>query len=158
MLAPGHRILAAVSGGPDSVSMLYLLCDLREGLELTIEVAHLQHGIRGEEAVEDARFVAGLAERLDLIFHLKEVDLPQLKVASGKTSLEEIGRLEDIVFLPKRPNRVVSMRWQRPIPLTIKPKRLSCGSFVAQVEPASAASPRWVNSPLGLSAIAQMRC
>jgi tRNA(Ile)-lysidine synthase len=98
MLAPGQRILAAVSGGPDSVSMLYLLCDLREALELTIEVAHLQHGIRGEEAVEDARFVAGLAERLDLIFHLKEVDLPQLKVASGKTSLEEIGRLERYRF------------------------------------------------------------
>ena len=98
MLAPGHRILAAVSGGPDSVSMLYLLCDLREALELTIEVAHLQHGIRGEEAVEDARFVAGLAERLDLIFHLKEVDLPQLKVASAKTSLEEIGRFERYRF------------------------------------------------------------
>jgi tRNA(Ile)-lysidine synthase len=98
MLASGQRILAAVSGGPDSVSMLYLLCDLREALELTIEVAHLQHGIRGEEAVEDARFVAGLAERLGLIFHLKEVDLPQLKVASGKTSLEEIGRLERYRF------------------------------------------------------------
>ncbi|HEX6176329.1 MAG TPA: tRNA lysidine(34) synthetase TilS [Candidatus Binatia bacterium] len=98
MLSPGQRILAAVSGGPDSVAMLYLLYDLREQLELTIEVAHLQHGIRGEEAVEDARFVACLAEQLGLIFHLKEIDLPQLKIASRKGSLEEIGRLERYLF------------------------------------------------------------
>ncbi|HKX49786.1 MAG TPA: ATP-binding protein, partial [Candidatus Binatia bacterium] len=61
MLSPGQRILVAVSGGPDSVALLYLLYDLREEFELTIEVAHLQHGIRGEEAIEDARFVARLA-------------------------------------------------------------------------------------------------
>ena len=98
MLSPGQRILAAVSGGPDSVAMLYLLYDLREKFELTIEVAHLQHGLRGEEAIEDARFVDRLAERLSLICHLKEIDLPQLKIASGKTSLEEIGRLERYNF------------------------------------------------------------
>ena len=98
MLSPGQRILAAVSGGPDSVAMLYLLYDLREELELTIQVSHLQHGIRGEEAIEDARFVARLAERLGLICHLKEIDLPQLKIASRKTSLEEIGRFERYKF------------------------------------------------------------
>jgi tRNA(Ile)-lysidine synthase len=98
MLSPGQRILAAVSGGPDSVAMLYLLYELREELKLTIQVAHLQHGIRGEEAIEDARFVARLTERLGLICHLKEIDLPQLKVASGKTSLEEIGRSERYRF------------------------------------------------------------
>jgi tRNA(Ile)-lysidine synthase len=98
MLSPGQRILVAVSGGPDSVALLYLLYDLREEFELTIEVAHLQHGIRGEEAIEDARFVARLAERLGLICHLKEIDLPQLKIASRKTSLEEIGRFERYKF------------------------------------------------------------
>jgi tRNA(Ile)-lysidine synthase len=90
MLSPGQRILAAVSGGPDSVAMLHLLWNLREELELTIEVAHLQHGIRGEEALDDARFVARLAEQMGSICHLKEVDLPQLKVTSAKTSLEPL--------------------------------------------------------------------
>src|SRR5215207_179321 len=98
MLSLRQRVLAAVSGGPDSVAMLYLLCDLRQEFQLTIEVAHLQHGIRGEEAAEDARFVARLAQQLDLICHLKEVDLAQMKLASGKTSLEEIGRLERYRF------------------------------------------------------------
>ncbi|HEX7227333.1 MAG TPA: tRNA lysidine(34) synthetase TilS [Candidatus Binatia bacterium] len=105
MLFSGQRILAAVSGGPDSVAMLYLLYDLREELKLTIQVAHLQHGIRGEEAIEDARFVARLAERLGLICHLKEIDLPQLKVASAKTSLEEIGRLERYRFFAETAQR-----------------------------------------------------
>jgi tRNA(Ile)-lysidine synthase len=98
MLSPGQRILVAVSGGPDSVALLYLLYDVREEFELTIEVAHLQHGIRGEEAIEDARFVSRLAERLSLICHVKEINLPQLKIASRKTSLEEIGRFERYKF------------------------------------------------------------
>jgi tRNA(Ile)-lysidine synthase len=105
MLSPGKRILAAVSGGPDSIAMLHLLYDLREELELTIEVAHLQHGIRGEEATEDARFVAGLTEQLGLICHLKEIDLPQLKIASRKGSLEEIGRLERYRFFAETAHR-----------------------------------------------------
>ena len=105
MLSPGKRILAAVSGGADSVAMLYLLYGLREELELTIEVAHLQHGVRGEEAIEDARFVACLAEQLGLIFHLKEIDLPQLKIASPGSSLEEIGRLERYRFFGETAHR-----------------------------------------------------
>jgi tRNA(Ile)-lysidine synthase len=105
MLSPGQRILAAVSGGPDSVAMLHLLWNLREELELTIEVAHLQHGIRGEEALDDARFVARLAEQMGSICHLKEVDLPQLKVTSAKTSLEEIGRLERYRFFAETAHR-----------------------------------------------------
>ena len=104
MLYPGQRVLAAVSGGPDSIAMLHLLYDLREELKLTIQVAHLQHGIRGEEAIEDARFVARLAERLGLICHFKEIDLPQLKVAS-KTSLEEIGRMERYRFFAETAQR-----------------------------------------------------
>jgi tRNA(Ile)-lysidine synthase len=105
MLSLRQRVLAAVSGGPDSVAMLYLLCDLRQEFQLTIEVAHLQHGIRGEEAAEDARFVARLAQQLDLICHLKEVDLAQMKLASGKTSLEEIGRLERYRFFAEMAQR-----------------------------------------------------
>jgi len=60
LVSPGDGVLVAVSGGPDSVALLHLLYDLREELDLRLEVAHLQHGIRGAEAQKDARFVAEL--------------------------------------------------------------------------------------------------
>ena len=98
LLAPGDRVLVAVSGGPDSVALLHLLYDLREELELRLEVAHLQHGIRGAEAQEDARFVAELAQKLGLPFHLKEVNLRQIKSAAGKGNLEALARAERYRF------------------------------------------------------------
>jgi tRNA(Ile)-lysidine synthase len=98
LLAHGDRALVAVSGGPDSVALLHLLCDLREELDLRLEVAHLQHGIRGAEAQEDARFVAELAERLGLPFHLKEIDLPGIKFAAGKGNVEALARAERYRF------------------------------------------------------------
>lgn len=91
-LSHGDRVLAAVSGGPDSVALLHLLYALRQDLGLHLEVAHLQHGIRGAEAREDARFVAELAAKMQLPFHLKEVDLPQIKSVAGKGNLEALAR------------------------------------------------------------------
>ena len=98
LVSAGDCVLVAVSGGPDSVALLHLLYDLREELELHLEVAHLEHGIRGEEAREDARFVAELAEKLGLPFHLKEVDLHQIKSAAGKGNLEALARAERYRF------------------------------------------------------------
>ena len=98
LLSPGDRVLVAVSGGPDSVALLHLLCDLREDLRLQLEVAHLQHGIRGAEAQEDARFVAELAATLGLPLHLKEVNLRQIKSAAGKGNLEALARAERYRF------------------------------------------------------------
>lgn len=98
MTMPGDYLLVAVSGGPDSVALLHLLYDLRRELELHLEVAHLEHGIRGSEAREDARFVAELAEKLGLPFHLKEVDLHQIKSAAGKGNMEALGRAERYRF------------------------------------------------------------
>lgn len=98
LLSRGDRVLVAVSGGPDSVALLHLLHELREQWGLELEVAHLQHGIRGEEAKEDARFVADLAESLGLPFHLKEIDLPQMKARAGKGNLEALARAERYRF------------------------------------------------------------
>jgi tRNA(Ile)-lysidine synthase len=98
MLASDDCVLVAVSGGPDSVALLHLLYDLREELGLHLEVAHLQHGIRGVEAQEDARFVAELAAKLGLPFHLKEIDLPRMRSAAGKGNLEALARVERYRF------------------------------------------------------------
>lgn len=98
MLSYGDGVLVAVSGGPDSVALLHLLAGLRDERGLRLEVAHLQHGIRGEEARQDALFVAGMAESLALPFHLREVDLPGIRAEKGKGNLEAMGREERYHF------------------------------------------------------------
>jgi tRNA(Ile)-lysidine synthase len=98
MLSPGDGVLVGVSGGPDSVALLHVLYELREEFDLRLEVAHVQHGIRGEEAREDARFVAETVARLGLPFHLKDLDLPKLKAEKGKGNLEAMAREERYRF------------------------------------------------------------
>ena len=49
-LPPGSHVLAAVSGGADSVALLRLLLHARERYPLTLSCAHVEHGIRGEDA------------------------------------------------------------------------------------------------------------
>jgi len=98
LISRADRVLIAVSGGPDSVGLVCLLHGLREEFSLHLEVAHLQHGIRGEAAKEDAKFVAGLAESLKLPFHLREIDLPKMKSAAGKGNLEALAREERYRF------------------------------------------------------------
>jgi tRNA(Ile)-lysidine synthase len=94
LIAAGDRILVAVSGGPDSVALLHILCELREEFALHLEVSHLEHGIRGAEAKDDARFVRELAERLHLPVHIKEVSIPHLRSQAGKGNIEALARQE----------------------------------------------------------------
>ncbi|MHB8069719.1 MAG: tRNA lysidine(34) synthetase TilS [Desulfobaccales bacterium] len=74
LLTRGERVLVAVSGGPDSVALLRLLHRLHPDLGLELGVAHFDHGLRGEQSREEARFVAALARSLSLPCYLGEGD------------------------------------------------------------------------------------
>jgi len=54
LLLPGDRLAVAVSGGADSVALLRVLLELRQGLGIVLSVAHFHHQIRGAEADADA--------------------------------------------------------------------------------------------------------
>ena len=58
LLPAGSRVLCAVSGGEDSMCQLHLLWSRRAELGIEICAAHYEHGLRGEEALRDAAFVA----------------------------------------------------------------------------------------------------
>lgn len=75
ILAPGDAVLVGVSGGPDSVALLHFLHEIAASLRLRLEVAHAEHGIRGDESRDDAEFVRGIASRLSLPFHLTRLEL-----------------------------------------------------------------------------------
>ena len=56
LLENQKKVTVALSGGADSMSLLYALCNLRERFGVEVYAAHLNHNIRGEEALRDQRF------------------------------------------------------------------------------------------------------
>ena len=90
MLTQGEKVVLGVSGGADSIGMLHALNELIDyGLELI--VAHLNHGIRGEEAKRDADFVKEAAKSLGLTYVYGEVDTLAYKQEHG-LSVEDAAR------------------------------------------------------------------
>jgi tRNA(Ile)-lysidine synthase len=91
MIRPHDRVLAAVSGGPDSVFMLRALNQLKRKLKLSeIAVCNLDHGLRGEESEGDSSFVMKLASNLGMRCAQKRIDTRSVK--AKKLSTEEAAR------------------------------------------------------------------
>lgn len=70
MFRPGDLVLVCVSGGADSVCLLYSLWYLRRLFKIRIEVFHFDHRLRRDSA-KDAEYVRRVSERLGLPFHLR---------------------------------------------------------------------------------------
>ena len=90
MLEPGDGVVLGVSGGADSVCLLFMLLSLRGKLDLKLSVVHVNHGIR-PDASEDADYVRSLCEAQDVPFYLFETDVAALGRERG-CSTEEAGR------------------------------------------------------------------
>jgi len=99
MLAQGERLIAAVSGGSDSVALLKVLTLLAPEYQLSLVVAHLNHGLRGDEADREEDFVRRLSGSMGLPYVSKKVDIAGLR-EQGK-SLEEVCRDQRYAFLRK---------------------------------------------------------
>ncbi|MCC7124372.1 MAG: tRNA lysidine(34) synthetase TilS, partial [Acidobacteria bacterium] len=88
----GDRVLAAVSGGADSVALAWILHHLARAKHAQLAgLVHLHHHIRGEAADADAAFVTALAERLGVPVHVGHADVPAL-ARQARVSLEVAGR------------------------------------------------------------------
>jgi tRNA(Ile)-lysidine synthase len=97
LLSPCDRVLLAVSGGGDSVFLLHALLELRTHFDLTLAVAHLNHGIRGEEGDADESYVRKLARRHSLDFFSRREDVPAYSTEHG-IGVEEAGRILRYAF------------------------------------------------------------
>lgn len=104
LIAPGERVLVAVSGGADSVALLLILISLREAREFEVTVAHYEHGIRGEASRADARFVQALCEARGIDHYAGSGDVPQY-AAEWKCSLEDAARRARYGFLERTAER-----------------------------------------------------
>ncbi|MBE5884682.1 MAG: tRNA lysidine(34) synthetase TilS [Lachnospiraceae bacterium] len=90
MLEPGERVVAGISGGADSVCLLFVLMEWAQRVPLQLAVVHVNHSIR-PEAVQDAAYVETLCREHDLPFYLIEEDVRQ-QAAIHKCSEEDMGR------------------------------------------------------------------
>jgi len=72
LFQPGHHVVVAVSGGPDSVALLSILHYLRAPWKLTLTAVHCNYGLRGTESDEDQQFVETLCHNLAVPLHVRE--------------------------------------------------------------------------------------
>ena len=93
MIKAEEKILVALSGGPDSVCLLHILYSLKEKLNIKLGAIHINHMLRGEEALKDERYVNDICEKLRIDCYIERIDIN--KVASENSiSLEMAGREE----------------------------------------------------------------
>ena len=94
----GKRLVVAVSGGPDSLAMLYALHRLQDELDITLHVAHLDHRLRGRDSAADAEFVAHTCAKLGIDCMVKAEDVLAFQ-KERRLSLEEAAREARYGFL-----------------------------------------------------------
>ena len=76
MLSSGERVLAGVSGGPDSVALLHILKQLRETMDITLYAAHVHHGIRGRRQIRMRTLLSGYVSSGMSLYLLRDLMYP----------------------------------------------------------------------------------
>ena len=99
-LTEGKLLVVAVSGGPDSLALLYALRRLRAELGMELHGAHLDHGLRAGAAAADAHFVAETFRELGIEFTSEQTDVSSYR-KRHKLSLEEAAREVRYTFLTR---------------------------------------------------------
>ena len=87
LIAPGDPVICALSGGADSVTLLFALYLLKEKLGIHLEAAHFNHHLRAEESDRDEAFARELCSRYEIPLHIGSA-----QVAAGKKGLEAAAR------------------------------------------------------------------
>jgi tRNA(Ile)-lysidine synthase len=91
MFNKGDKVIVAVSGGPDSICLLYILNELKEELGITLVGAHINHCLRGAESDKDEEYTKKTCESLNIDFYSKSIDIH--KISEEKNiSCEMAGR------------------------------------------------------------------
>ncbi len=91
MFNKSRNVVVGVSGGADSCALLVALTKLKDEYSLNITAAHVNHGIRGDEALRDELFVKKLCDSLGVDIRIAHFDVPKV-ACEMKLGIEECGR------------------------------------------------------------------
>jgi tRNA(Ile)-lysidine synthase len=91
LIERGNKILVAVSGGIDSMTLLDVLTVLSKDLALSLAIAHVQYGLRGDDSVADEEFVRRTSDTLSVPCYVKRIP-PGDSVWRERGSVQELAR------------------------------------------------------------------
>lgn len=109
MINHGDKIVVAVSGGPDSMCLLYMLNIIKHSYNIQLYVAHVNHCLRDSESDEDEEYVKKFCEKNDIPFYVKRVDINKI-CAEKKISSETAGRMERYEFFQELINALKAQK------------------------------------------------
>lgn len=91
LIKENDNIVVGVSGGADSMALLNVLMEIKKEINFNIFVAHVNHGVRGEDALADQLFVERKAREMNVPYYFKNVDMEK-HAREKKITAEEAGR------------------------------------------------------------------
>lgn len=103
MVQPGDTVICAVSGGADSIALLWGLYLLKDKLQINLEAAHFNHNLRGEESLRDEQFVADFCGGYDIKLHLGRGE-----VTRGEKGLEASARTARYDYLNQLDGKIAT--------------------------------------------------
>ena len=103
MVAPGDHVICAISGGADSVALLFAFYLQKEKLGIRLSAAHFNHHLRGEESDGDEAFVRQLCDRFDIPLYVG-----QTHVTAGEKGLEAAARDARYAYLRSLPGKIAT--------------------------------------------------
>lgn len=107
MLETGATVTVALSGGADSVALLYCLLELQKERSFNLNAAHLNHMLRGEESLRDENFVKELCDKLNIQLFCESIDVAAEAQKSGE-SIELAARKIRYDFLTRVSTGVIA--------------------------------------------------
>lgn len=103
MIAPGDRVVCAVSGGADSIALLWAMYCLKDKLQIDLAAAHFNHGLRGSESDRDEQFVRDFCRQYEIPFFSQKSN-----VVAGAKGLEAAAREARYGYLRTLPGKIAT--------------------------------------------------
>ena len=103
LIAKGDTVVCAVSGGADSMALLWALYLLKEEWELDLSAAHFNHHLRGEESDRDEAFVRDFCDGYNIPLRVGSA-----QVTAGEKGLEAAAREARYAFLQTLPGKIAT--------------------------------------------------